>query len=561
MKGASLSNPQRCGWVVALLLGLVYLGSIGPHWKIQCDSAMFIGLGESLVEGRGYSFGGLFCAGTPFGWPLLMAGLYRLFGRNFLVMNTVLVLMSLATLWLVYRSIKEMAGAWWGLIVVTLTGLLHVMVEYSVYLMTDMPGMFGFWLGFYFLQRLVLQPAFAWTDVLGASCGLMLACAFRYTSAFAVPLFALAPWLRRWEQPRKFHKNLLLAAVLVLPAVLLLAWWIDFSTKQAVVCYQRAVAIGGSSPVAALPAYITWGDLIGLALRPLAGLWLTAPALMNAALKGLTTFGLEAIRLEDPNYLNPLRIAAYGAAFLILGILVGLGGWRVSKTDRGLSLIAVLIYCASMLVAQRAAVQRYLLPLFPFLLWFIAEGLNLAWERWRPHRGKPEAPATPTGFPLRWPTTVCLIGLLLPNLVNIAREIRQVHRADYYATLEKGAWKDLWAVSEWIRQHAPPEARLFTREFAVMHFWTKRPCVWRFKDTRPGDLLVLEHIPDLRRRFNQWQVEPLKWEQDEARRARALVERGAAREVFRSGAISVYLRGPKGAAQTQSPPRDQGGRS
>ncbi|MBM3888359.1 MAG: glycosyltransferase family 39 protein [Verrucomicrobia bacterium] len=539
---------------MALLLGLVYLGSIGPHWKIQCDSAMFIGIGESLVEGRGYTFAGLFWATTPFGWPVFLAGLIRMFGRNYLVLNTVSVVMGLATLWLVYRSIKEMAGVWWGLVVVTLTGLLHVMLEYSVYVMTDIPAMFGFWLGFYFLQRLVLRPAMAWTDVLGASCGLMLGCAFRFTAAFALPLFALAPWLWRRQQRPNFGRNLLLAAVLVLPAVLLLAGWIHFSMNQ-VALYAAAADSG--RPVSVAPGYITWGDLIGLAVKPLGGLWLTVPALMNATLKGLTTFGLEAIRLEEPDYLNPARIAAYGGAFLLMGALAGLGGWRVSKTDRGLSLAAALIYCAMMLIAQRVAVQRYLLPLFPLLLWFIAEGLNVVWDKLRPSR--PGGPTAHAGFPLRWPTAACLAGLLVPNLINIAGEIRQVHRADYYATFEKGAWKDLWTVSEWIRQHAPPEARVFTRDFSVIHFWTGRKCLWWFKQTREGDLFLLERIGDLNRRFNRWQVESRGWELEQATRAWPLVENGRAKELFRSGALSVYRREPDQPGQQPGPVHGPGG--
>jgi hypothetical protein len=470
----------------------------------------------------------------------------RLVGPSYLFMNATMSLMALATLWLVYRSISEMASPWWGLIVAAVTGLLHVTLEYSAYLMTDIPAMFGFWLGFYFLQRLARRPGLDWRDVLGAGVGLAFGSACRYTTAFFLPLFALVPWLRPRDQWFRRRKNLLLAAVIALPTMLVTLGWLLATTLTAKEIVAEAPTLIQARDQIAL--YIWWGDFLGtLELRRL---WFVIVVFVNATFKGLTTFGIEAIRMSDPDYLNPTRVTVLATGFLFMCTMMALGGKRVWRNDRGLSVLAVCVYAGAMILWQRLAVQRYLLPVLPFLVWFLAEGLNAVWEKLR--RVQPAAGATMQGFPLRWPAVACLAGLLLPNLTNIAAEIRQAHRSDYYATCDNGMWKDFWEASRWIREHAPREARLFTRESQLMHFWTKRPCLRRLELTRAGDLLVLERMGDPRLRFNRWALEQLDWELLEAKKAWSLVDSGAARELHRTGNVSVYLREPSDSIQSRA---------
>ncbi|MBI5397709.1 MAG: glycosyltransferase family 39 protein, partial [Verrucomicrobia bacterium] len=464
-------NPTLCGRVVAVVLGLLYVARVSPHWKIGRDSSLYLGLAQSLAEGRGFRFLDTPIEHPPAGLSLMLSLVWRTLGPNFLVMNALIAAMALATLWLVYRSVREIAGPWWALVVVVLTGLSQRMMQFSGQLMTDLPAMFGFWLAFYFVQRLAMRPKATWPDAAGAAVGLLVATAFRYSSAFAAPAFALVPWLRRRAAGPGFIKRLALSAAVVLPLAVSLQLWL----------HHRVEARPGEVVTS---FYEPTGPRALLEL--MAAQSPRAVLFLDAAFESLTTQGTGADVLLTPSRRFVARDLRHVALLALIAVWLGAGAWQVSRKDRGLGVLATACYGGGVIVFGFESNPRYLLPVLPLLWWFAAEGLQAAW---RAVRRRPAA-VQPPGFPLGAPVAVAMALLLVPNVSKVLGEVRLAHASDFYAVYDHGHWKPYVAVAGWIKTNALPDARVLSVEGSPLGFLAGRPVVMNAAQCRPGDLLV-----------------------------------------------------------------------
>ena len=504
-----------------MLLSL-YAARVGPHWKIGRDSALYVGLAQSLAEGHGFRFLDMPYDRMPFGLPVMLSMVWRALGPDWLAMNALMAVLALVTLWLVYRSVREIAGPWWGLIVVVLTGLSYRMVQFAGQLMSDMPAMFGFWLGFYFLQRLTLRPADPWIHAPAAGLGLAVGTAFRFSVPFVAPAFALGPWLRRRADGPGFGKRALLSALVVLPMAVMLWVWlhrpVEVRPGEASTSYWTPMAASTTARVALSQ-------------------WPKSLLLLDAVLESVTTLNTGAERLLTPGHSfsarDPGRVTLLGVMLLWLGA----GAWQVTRKDRGLSVLTFLCHGVGVTAFAHEPIPRYLLPVLPLLLWFAAEGLQAAW---RGVRRLPAMPADAAAFPLSAPVLVVLVLLSAPSTARVLHEIRLTHTADFYAAYDRGHWKPYVEVAGWLKANATREARVLSPEDSVVTFLSQRPLLPLGEQPRPGDFLVLEPRQPRQPPRGMPDYGGRQMMEDRLSGTRRLAESGAAKEVLQCKPLTVF---------------------
>ncbi|MCX7826090.1 MAG: hypothetical protein N2689_11100 [Verrucomicrobiae bacterium] len=508
------SFEQRAGWVVGLVLLLVYAACISPHWKVGRDSALYLSVARSLAEGHGYAMAGIPCYGLPFGLPVMLAGIYRVAGANYLLMNTVMAAFALITLWFVYRSVSEIAGCRWGLLVVTLTGLSYRMVQFAGQIMTDMPAMCCLWIGFYYLQRLILQPQSAERHAFAGGVALTAGCAFRLSKLFSFPVAVLAAWLGPAASGHSAVRRLLRATCVLLPAIALavIGMLIFRSSPQS-----------DHPPMKYLPP-ASWEE--NLAVASLFGQKLLG--FLDATLESVTTQDTGVKQLLESGGVNTGRLVLAGVLIPVLTALLAAGAWRLRRKDRGLGLWMFVSYVAGMCLVAPMPTPRYVLPVLPWVIWFLAEGLEAAWQRLK---SKAASVASQGPLPVSLPVGILLAVCLLPNLLKIGREVKLAHARDYYAVYQRGHWKPYLEVGEWIRAHAPAEARLVTQERSIFAWLTNRLPLLYPPWAKAGDLLVLEARGQQSPTEARTEFDKLAW---------ALVASGRAEAVCRCDPLVVY---------------------
>lgn len=510
-----------CTWTVAVVLALLYAARVGPHWKIGRDSSLYIGLAQSVAHGDGFRFLNQTFERVPFGLPAMLALFWQESGPNWLLMNAVMAGLALVTLWLVYRSVGEIAGPWWGLIVAFLTGWSHCMMQFSGQLMTDLPAMFGFWAGFYYLQQLVLRPEATVSNACGAAAGLLLGSTFRFSTPFMAPVFALAPWLRRRGDGHGSVRRLLLSALIALPTAAMLYAWFNYHIELR----------PGETPA----GFWTSADTSAVAQQALSRLP-KAVLVPDAAFEVLTTQGTGADKLLTPGHTWGRRDISRVALAALTLLWLGIGARQVCRKDRCLSVLTVLCYTTCIAAFSFETTPRYLLPVSPFLFWFAAEGLE-AVSRWL--RRLPAMTRDVMVFPLSVPVAVLLTLLLAVNAVKTLREVRLAHAQDYYAAYDRGHWKPYVEVAHWLAANTPPDIRLWSTEAGPLAFLCNRLAVGRIEQLRPGDYLAM--VPLNQNRSPEGPPNPGRVATDKLTAAAwRLAESDAAREVFRSGNVRVF---------------------
>ncbi|MBM3888358.1 MAG: hypothetical protein FJ388_04450 [Verrucomicrobia bacterium] len=516
----SMQRERQCRWGVALALILVYAACISPHWKLGRDSSLYLALARSLAEGHGFTLAGLPYYGVPVGLPLMLAGIWRLAGPNYLVMNATMAVVALATLWFVYRSVSDIAGNRWGLLVVVLTGLSYRMVQFAGQILTDMPAMCCLWAGFYFLQRLVLRPQSECRNALAAGAAVAAGCAFRLSTPFFFPAIALAPWLAPRSLGRSPRLRLLHSVLVAAPAVLLVVAAMVFTPTMQ-----------GGYRVQRYWVWYSWEEIVGLV--SLFGLRLVA--FLDATLESITTQDFGAKRLLESGDGEVGRLVVAGLVLAALAAALAGGGWRLRRKDRGLGLLMVGCYMMGICLIAPMPPPRYVLPVLPWMYWFLAEALEAGWQRWK---GSVASRGGQEMLSLSLPVAAVLALLLLPNLLKIGREVKLAHTRDYYAVYQRGHWKPYLEVAQWIRANTPERTtRLVTRESPVLAYLANRWPMPNPQMTLPGDLLVLDSSTQEARPEARDEFDAVCWR---------FVETGCARELHRSGPLVVYrvLRSP-----------------
>jgi 4-amino-4-deoxy-L-arabinose transferase-like glycosyltransferase len=146
--GPSARNRQLvllfCFVIPALLrLGVVLL----VPWQPYVDDSWYLDKAIHLAHGQGYYDMGHITAYFPVGYPALLAGVFQIFGATQKVAQGVNVVLSVATIVLVYRIALQLAGRRTAILAALLIGYLPNQIGACVVSMSEIPCVFFVTLG------------------------------------------------------------------------------------------------------------------------------------------------------------------------------------------------------------------------------------------------------------------------------------------------------------------------------------------------------------------------------------------------------------------------------
>ncbi len=138
--------PRR--WHLALAggcLAALYLGTVTNKWWPSPDSALYLGLGRSLAAGQGYVFNGRVSNAVPPGFPLILAGLRRVFGAGYWAPHLFAAACGLGALGIAYAVLRRMSSPRMALAVVLCAGFSYTYYLKSHTILTGAPFLLLFW--------------------------------------------------------------------------------------------------------------------------------------------------------------------------------------------------------------------------------------------------------------------------------------------------------------------------------------------------------------------------------------------------------------------------------
>jgi 4-amino-4-deoxy-L-arabinose transferase-like glycosyltransferase len=173
---------------------------------------------------------------------------------------------------------------------------------------------------------------------------------------------------------------------------------------------------------------------------------------------------------------------------LVLGSLfIGLAivGWATRVRKPGLGEILFPLYCGMLLLVPPAwAGERYMLPLLPLALGFVADVVLYPVRRWRPQWSFTLGAVAAT--------VVVLLGLgANVRRAEAARACRRVHSAQQpYACLPP-AWQEYLAMADWSRTGLPADAVVVSRKPGLFFALSDRRGLDIPKTQRPEEFFRL----------------------------------------------------------------------
>ncbi|MFO8006875.1 MAG: glycosyltransferase family 39 protein, partial [Candidatus Brocadiia bacterium] len=394
-------------FLVLLFVSAVLLHAAGLNgkWRFQRDSAIYLSLARSMVEGRGYVHNGEFHTRYSPGLPATLAAVGSATGMpempwdSFLPFNVVGAVAGLGCVAFMVLIIRELGLGWiQATVPVVLLTFSRTRYYYSVHIMTDVPfvclALGALWCG---LRMRRSQGARSWAWCGGAALFAAAASMFRPVGPLLVPALAAGMWLHRdalrgWL-PRA-GKTLL---ILLLVAAPIVAWSV----------YTQAKA-----PEAE----------VGYARNKL------APEQLVRRSAGLVTRWLE----HPEGFADAVLGSNFGTitGLVLMGVMaVGLVV-SVRRGERMLSVFALL--CMAAIVCGGWAIRRrYLLPALPVMLYWLVLG-GTAIGGWLQRTDFWTAPRLRR---LGWACVVCIMAV---NVIRIGDLVWQNNSTDFYQRVEGG---------------------------------------------------------------------------------------------------------------------------
>jgi hypothetical protein len=414
---------HRTAAVLFVALAAVYLAAVNGSWAMRPDSALYLGLGRSLAEGRGMEFNGGQWWALPPVLPMLVAAC-RWVDPGYFLPNLIMHLAALAAVAVSVAAIRELAQDLpeamqkHFVVAAALTiGFSAGLFVHVSLILTDVPflllisiatyaflrGGRGHW-GWYFLGAAALLVA-SWTRLPGV--------------IFAAGL-VLAVLL---DLSREGYRRRALAAVGAGAIVLagFAAWYFLVRTRGDPGTIDQVAAVTGERFNVFSPA--KW------------------PALMQA----VANFPAALASAITDQKLEGWHFNLLPTAVLLVGL------WTLLRRRQMLVLVPVALYVGFLIVLSPSSVApRYFLPIMPMLVYGLlvgAQTLRLALE------SLTRRPAWPG-----WALAVVVAACVGTSAPKIAREIYWMRHPQFYAVYDGGKWSDFRNVSAVLRERGRPEA-------------------------------------------------------------------------------------------------------
>ncbi len=463
-RGTSWDGRSRLLIGLFMLLNLVFcLLLFDPKLHTGGDSSEYVSLAESVLRsGDGYSDSMAPGAPVPHtkyppGYPVLMAPLLAIFGRNFVVLKLLSVAFTVSSVLVFCVLSKERAGPPLWLAMSLAFAASPVVVDYSHWLLSEAPFLFFTLLALLFLQRDTAEEdigKYFWLSIFA------IVATFYIRSVGIVfigagSLFYLIK--RRWRKCLYYN---------VVGAALSLPWLIRNQLLQ-----------GSATP------YIE-EFLLRSIYEPEAGyhgLW----GMIGRLFTNLSIYSAREMPrvLAGSNSLWSTTVPMKGLSLVLCGFMVT-GFLYVARKRLGVAEIYFALSCLAILLFEEVVSDvRYLMPLVPLMLFYISDGLTLAAEKFTSLRNH----AAPAVAMMALIATIGISSQLAraPQNMEMIGRYRAGDRFAGYAP----NWRSFFEASDWVSANTPEDAVVTVRKPRLFHLWTGRKITEYPFSTDPDSVL------------------------------------------------------------------------
>jgi hypothetical protein len=326
---------DRWRWFIFSGIVAADLLAFNGQWLVEPDGGLYLSLARNLALGRGYTYGGIRHDTVYPGFPVALAGLYRIFPTHLIFVADVFILLcSIASLALVYRLILLAYDRPTAVLVTLGVGLSHEFFQYSFEILTDMPFLLGV-MALLAGHEAVFGPRAPsrarWWDWALLAAGAVIATTTRPTM-----IGLLAAWIVALLYAAVVRRNWKAGAAIAICAVVV-ATFLIFDPRR-----TAGHGLAGGYEQYAINQ-----------LSQMHGLWFTASANIRALLDPILAKSAFGMRLwpASMNALFGVTVAMAAAALITKRLLWGL--WVI------LTLLAVVLFVSN---------DRYLLPILPLMV-------------------------------------------------------------------------------------------------------------------------------------------------------------------------------------------------
>ncbi len=443
-------------------LVLLYLAAFNGQWRIGDDSAGYVNIALSILNGGGLEDHEESMHRYP-GVPWLIATAFRIGGHEaFWLADLFILLIAGATLALFHRTIRLHDGRPVAVLVTVMLGVTLHFFRHAYELLADLPFLFGVMLFLCGYEGLIVRAgrvarriALTRHDLLDigmvlAGLGVMVVTR-RTMIVFILALLAVCVW--HLVRQTSVRKRMVFAALLV-GAVTIGGLWVLFDPRGGPAAYSRDLM---------LPLLQRHGA--GESLKRFAGYGLQI--LEGDAAEA--AFGLDLG--PGLNTLGGIIVIALGIALVRRRMLWG-------------------VFIAALIIAMIIHMPdvRYFVPILPLMVYGWWRAARALAERVDPARA---------GLVL----TIALGLWIAPNLVRTCRFIYEQRQTPFLEHYNDGKYVSLAKVAEHLKATLPADAVVLADASSVLNYYSGyKVANWkmlnRWHRTNPGQLETLRQSPD-----------------------------------------------------------------
>ncbi len=447
-----------------MLLNLVFcLLLFDPKLHTGGDSSNYVSLAESVLRsGDGYADSMAPGAPVPHtkyppGYPVLMAPLLAIFGRNFVVLKLLSVAFTVSSVLVFCVLSKERVSPLLWLAMSLAFAVSPVVVDYSHCLLSEAPFLFFTLLALLFLQRESAEEGigkYFWLSLFAIM-------ATYYIRSIGIAFIGAGTLFylikRRW---RKFLYYNVVGAALSLP------WLIrNQLLKGSATGYIEAFLLRNMyEPEAG------YNDLWGVIGRFFTNVSIYSAREMPRVLAGSNSLWSTTVPMK-------------GLSLVLCGFMV-IGFLYVVRKRLGVAEIYFALSCLAILLFQDVVSDvRYLMPLVPLMLFYISDGLTLVAEKATSLKNH-TAPAVAAM------ALIATIGAFsqLARAPQNMEMIRRYRAGDQFAGYPPN-WRSFFVASDWVSANTPEDAVVTVRKPRLFHLWTGRKITEYPFSTDPDSVL------------------------------------------------------------------------